>query len=215
MQKDLGDYRKSYEKKALLESDVGDNPLALFQQWFHEVEASQSTDEPNAMSLSTLGADGYPKTRVVLLKRFTHEGFIFYTNYQSEKGKAMEEHPEVCLSFFWPVLERQVIIKGRAERLAQNLSEGYFESRPRGSQLGAWASDQSQAVASREFLEERLKHFENEYEGKEVPKPPQWGGYLVRPVSLEFWQGRPNRLHDRLLFVLQEDFNWVIDRLAP
>lgn len=215
MQKDLGDYRKSYEKKALLESEVGDNPLALFQQWFHEVEASQSTDEPNAMSLSTLGADGYPKTRVVLLKRFTHEGFIFYTNYQSEKGKAMEEHPEVCLSFFWPVLERQVIIKGRAERLAQNLSEGYFESRPRGSQLGAWASDQSQAVASREFLEERLKHFENEYEGKEVPKPPQWGGYLVRPVSLEFWQGRPNRLHDRLLFVLQEDFNWVIDRLAP
>jgi len=215
MQKDLGDYRKSYEKKALLESEVGDNPLALFQQWFHEVEASQSADEPNAMSLSTLGADGYPKTRVVLLKRFTHEGFIFYTNYQSEKGKAMEEHPEVCLSFFWPVLERQVIIKGRAERLAQNLSEGYFESRPRGSQLGAWASDQSQAVAAPELLEERLKYCENEYEGKEVPKPPQWGGYLVRPVSLEFWQGRPNRLHDRLLFVLQEDFNWVIDRLAP
>jgi pyridoxamine 5'-phosphate oxidase len=215
MQKDLGNYRKSYEKKALLESEVGDNPLALFQQWFHEVEASESADEPNAMSLSTIGLDGYPKTRVVLLKRFTHEGFVFYSNYKSEKGKALEANPEVCLSFFWPVLERQVIIKGKAERLAQNLSEGYFESRPRGSQLGAWASDQSQAVASREYLEERLKHFESEYEGKEVPKPPHWGGYLVRPVSLEFWQGRPNRLHDRIRFVLQENFNWAIDRLAP
>lgn len=215
MQKDLGNYRKSYEKKALLESEVGDNPIALFQQWFHEVEASDSTDEPNAMSLSTLGLDGYPKTRVVLLKRFTHEGFVFYSNYQSEKGKAIEAHPEVCLSFFWPVLERQVIIKGKAERLAENLSEGYFESRPRGSQLGAWASDQSQTVPSREFLEERLEHFEKDYEGKEVPKPPHWGGYLVRPVSLEFWQGRPNRLHDRIRFELQEDFNWAIDRLAP
>lgn len=215
MQKDLGNYRKSYEKKALLESEVGDNPIALFQQWFHEVEASESTDEPNAMSLSTLGLDGYPKTRVVLLKRLTHEGFVFYSNYQSEKGKAIETHPEVCLSFFWPVLERQVIIKGKAERLAENLSEGYFESRPRGSQLGAWASDQSQKVPSREFLEERLEHFEKDYEGKDVPKPPHWGGYLVRPVSLEFWQGRPNRLHDRIRFELQEDFNWAIDRLAP
>lgn len=215
MQKDLGNYRKSYEKKALLESEVGDNPIALFQQWFHEVEASDSTDEPNAMSLSTLGLDGYPKTRVVLLKRLTHEGFVFYSNYQSEKGKAIETHPEVCLSFFWPVLERQVIIKGKAERLAENLSEGYFESRPRGSQLGAWASDQSQKVPSREFLEERLEHFEKDYEGKDVPKPPHWGGYLVRPVSLEFWQGRPNRLHDRIRFELQEDYNWAIDRLAP
>lgn len=215
MQKDLGNYRKSYEKKALLESEVGDNPIALFQQWFHEVEASESTDEPNAMSLSTLGLDGYPKTRVVLLKRLTHEGFVFYSNYQSEKGKAIETHPEVCLSFFWPVLERQVIIKGKAERLAENLSEGYFESRPRGSQLGAWASDQSQKVPSREFLEERLEHFEKDYEGKDVPKPPHWGGYLVRPVSLEFWQGRPNRLHDRIRFELQEDYNWAIDRLAP
>lgn len=215
MQKDLGNYRKSYEKKALLESEVGDNPIALFQQWFHEVEASESTDEPNAMSLSTLGRDGYPKTRVVLLKRFTHEGFVFYSNYQSEKGQAIEAHPEVCLSFFWPVLERQVIIKGKAERLAENLSEGYFESRPRGSQLGAWASDQSQTVPSREFLEERLERFEKDYEGKDVPKPPHWGGYLVRPISLEFWQGRPNRLHDRIRFELQEDFNWAIDRLAP
>ena len=215
MQKDLGNYRKSYEKKALLESEVGDNPIALFKQWFHEVEASESTDEPNAMSLSTLGLDGYPKTRVVLLKRFTHEGFVFYSNYQSEKGKAIEAHPEVCLSFFWPVLERQVIIKGKAERLAENLSEGYFESRPRGSQLGAWASDQSQTVPSRKFLEERLAHFEKDYEGKDVTKPPHWGGYLVRPVSIEFWQGRPNRLHDRIRFEIQEDFNWAIDRLAP
>ena len=215
MQKDLGNYRKSYEKKALLESEVGDNPMALFQQWFHEVEASESTDEPNAMSLSTLGEDGFPKTRVVLLKRFNEEGFVFFSNYQSEKGKSIAAHPEVCLSFFWPVLERQVIIKGKAEQLAVNLSEGYFESRPRGSQLGAWASDQSQAVPSREFLEERLQQFEEEYEGQEVPKPPHWGGYLVRPVSIEFWQGSPNRLHDRIRFRLEENYDWTVERLAP
>ena len=215
MQKDLGNYRKSYEKKALLESEVGDNPLVLFQQWFHEVEASESTDEPNAMSLSTVGEDGFPKTRVVLLKRFNEDGFIFFSNYQSEKGKSIAVHPEVCLSFFWPVLERQVIIKGKAEQLAVNLSEGYFESRPRGSQLGAWASDQSQAVPSREFLEERLQQFEEEYEGQEVPKPPHWGGYLVRPVSIEFWQGRPNRLHDRIRFSLEENYDWTVERLAP
>lgn len=215
MQKDLGNYRKSYEKKALLESEVGDNPLALFQQWFHEVEASESTDEPNAMSLSTVGEDGFPKTRVVLLKRFNEDGFIFFSNYQSEKGKSIAANPEVCLSFFWPVLERQVIIKGKAEQLAVNLSEGYFESRPRGSQLGAWASDQSQAVPSREFLEERLQQFEEEYEGQEVPKPPHWGGYLVRPVSIEFWQGRPNRLHDRIRFSLEENYDWTVERLAP
>ena len=215
MQKDLGHYRKSYEKKELLETEVGDNPMALFQRWFHEVESSESADEPNAMSLSTVGADGYPKTRVVLLKRFTFEGFVFYSNYESEKGKAIEAHPEVCLSFFWPVMERQVIIKGKAKKLAENLSDGYFESRPRGSQLGAWASDQSQSVPSREHLEKALNRVEEKYEGQFIPRPPHWGGYLVSPVSIEFWQGRPNRMHDRIRFELQADYSWKVDRLAP
>lgn len=215
MQKDLGNYRKSYEKKELLESEVGDNPMTLFQKWFHEVEAAEATDEPNAMSLSTMGEDGYPKTRVVLLKRFTHEGFIFYTNYQSEKGKAVLNHPQVCLSFFWSAMERQVIIKGSAEKLAENLSDGYFESRPKGSQLGAWASNQSEVVPSRAYLEESLEKLEQQYQGKEVPRPPHWGGFLIRPVSIEFWQGRPNRLHDRIRFELQADYHWKVERLAP
>ena len=215
MQKDLGNYRKSYEKKELLESEVGDNPMALFQKWFHEVEAAEAADEPNAMSLSTLGEDGYPKTRVVLLKRFTHEGFIFYTNYKSEKGKAVLSHPQVCLSFFWPAMERQIIIKGTAEKLAENLSDGYFESRPKGSQLGAWASNQSEVVPSRAYLEESLEKLEQQYQGKEIPRPPHWGGFLIRPISIEFWQGRPNRLHDRIRFELQADYHWKVERLAP
>ncbi|WP_127136999.1 pyridoxamine 5'-phosphate oxidase [Flagellimonas oceanensis] len=215
MQKDLGDYRKSYEKSELTEASVKENPMEQFQKWFHEVEASDGVDEPNAMTVSTLGLDGFPKSRVVLMKKFTFEGFIFYTNYQSEKGKAIEANPSVCLSFFWPNMERQVIIKGTAEKIAENLSDGYFESRPHGSQLGAVVSEQSEVVPSREHLEVKLKELEQKYEGKEVPRPEHWGGYLVRPVSIEFWQGRPNRLHDRLRFSLQEDYDWKIERLAP
>ncbi len=215
MQKDLGDYRKIYDKKELKESEVPDNPIQLFGQWFHEVEAGGSADEPNAMSISTLGLDGYPKSRMVLLKGYTHEGFIFFTNYLSEKGEAIAADPRVCLSFYWQVLERQVIIKGRAEKLPENLSDGYFESRPEGSKLGAIVSDQSRVIPSRDFLEDALKAAEEEYRGREVPRPDYWGGYLVRPESLEFWQGRPNRLHDRLLYTLQEDWNWKLERLAP
>ncbi|MBO0340077.1 MAG: pyridoxamine 5'-phosphate oxidase [Bacteroidota bacterium] len=215
MQKDLGDYRKSYEKSELTEASVKENPLEQFQKWFHEVEAANGVDEPNAMTVSTIGLDGFPKSRVVLMKKFTYEGFIFYTNYQSEKGKAIEANPSVCLSFFWPNMERQVIIKGKAEKIAENLSDGYFESRPHGSQLGAVVSDQSEVVPSRDYLEEKLKELEQQYEDKEVPRPEYWGGYLVRPISIEFWQGRPNRLHDRIRYSLQDDLDWKIERLAP
>lgn len=215
MQKDLGDYRKSYEKSELTEASVKENPLEQFQKWFHEVEAANGVDEPNAMTVSTIGLDGFPKSRVVLMKKFTYEGFIFYTNYQSEKGKAIEADPSVCLSFFWPNMERQVIIKGKAEKIAENLSDGYFESRPHGSQLGAVVSDQSEVVPSRDYLENKLKELEQQYEDKEVPRPEYWGGYLVRPISIEFWQGRPNRLHDRIRYSLQDDLDWKIERLAP
>ena len=215
MQKDLGDYRKTYEKSELTEASIKENPLEQFQKWFYEVEASEGVDEPNAMTISTIGLDGFPKSRVVLMKKFTFEGFIFYSNYQSEKGRAIAANPSGCLSFFWPNMERQVIIKGTAEKIAENLSDGYFESRPHGSKLGAIVSDQSKVVPSREYLEDKLKQLEQKYESKEVPRPEHWGGYLVRPISMEFWQGRPNRLHDRIRYSLQEDFDWKIERLAP
>ena len=215
MQKDLSNYRKSYQKSELLEDAISDNPMEVFQKWFHEVEATDGVDEPNAMTVSTIGLDGYPKSRVVLMKKFTFEGFIFYTNYLSEKGKAIANNPNVCLAFFWPNLERQVLIKGKAEKLATNLSDGYFESRPRGSQLGALVSAQSEPIKSRKALEERLIALEKELENKEIERPKHWGGYLVRPVSIEFWQGRPNRLHDRIRFSLQEDLDWKIERLQP
>ncbi|WP_127019875.1 pyridoxamine 5'-phosphate oxidase [Flagellimonas beolgyonensis] len=215
MQKDLGNYRKSYEKSELMEDSIKENPMEQFQKWFYEVEASEGVDEPNAMTIATIGLDGFPKNRVVLMKKFTFEGFIFYTNYQSEKGKAIANNPSVCLSFFWPNMERQVIIKGKAEKLAENLSDGYFESRPVGSQLGAIVSNQSEVIPSRELLEQELKKLEKTYEGKSIERPDYWGGFLVRPISLEFWQGRPNRLHDRIRYTLQEDFDWKIERLAP
>ena len=215
MEKDLSNYRKSYRKSDLREDSIGDNPMQLFQQWFYEVEATDGIEEPNAMTVATLGLDGFPKSRVVLLKKYTFEGFIFYSNYKSEKGLAIARDPRICLSFFWPVLERQVIIKGKAEILAENLSDGYFESRPDGSKLGAIVSQQSQVIPSREFLETALNKLEKEYKGKEIPRPGFWGGYLVRPSSMEFWQGRPNRLHDRIRYTLSEDYKWKIERLAP
>lgn len=215
MEKDLSNYRKSYEKGELLLDNVPENPIELFRNWFVEVDTHFEVDETNAMTISTFGLDGYPKNRVVLLKKYTHEGFIFYTNYDSEKGKAIAQNPNVCLSFFWHAAERQIIIKGKAEKVSENLSDGYFESRPRGSQLGAVVSNQSEIVKDRAELESKLKDLESQLEGKEIERPKNWGGYIIKPVALEFWQGRPNRLHDRIRYQLQEDYNWKIDRLAP
>ncbi|GGW33113.1 pyridoxamine 5'-phosphate oxidase [Arenibacter certesii] len=215
MQQDLGSYRRSYEKSELTESSISDNPMELFQKWFYEVEASEGIDEPNAMTVSNIGKDGYPKSRVVLLKKFTSDGFIFYTNYESEKGKAISANSKVCISFFWPNMERQVIIKGDAEKIAENLSDGYFESRPEGSKLGAIVSRQSEVIPNREYLESKLKELEKAYADKEIERPSFWGGFIVKPVSIEFWQGRPNRLHDRIRYSMHDNYDWKIERLAP
>lgn len=215
MSKDLSNYRKSYEKQELIETTCPENPMELFQKWFLQADASDTVEETNAVTVSTIGKDGFPKNRVVLLKKYTWEGFIFYTNYNSEKGKAIQENNHVCLSFFWPALEQQIIIKGKAEKIAENLSDGYFESRPDGSKLGAWASKQSEVVESRDALDKSLKTYQQQFEGKEIPRPDHWGGFIVKPVSIEFWQGRPNRMHDRIRYTLLADFSWKLERLAP
>lgn len=215
MEGDLSNYRKAYEKDELRKFSTSDNPMELFQKWFYEADSFEGIHEANAMNVATTGLDGYPKNRVVLLKKFTWEGFIFYTNYESEKGKAIEKDPRLCLSFFWPEMERQIIIKGDAEKISPNLSDGYFESRPEGSKLGSWASDQSQVIDSRTTMDEKLKAFEAKFKNQEIPRPPFWGGYLVRPVSMEFWQGRPNRMHDRIRYTLQPDYDWKKERLQP
>jgi pyridoxamine 5'-phosphate oxidase len=215
MKQNLHDYRKSYEKAALVRDNLDENPLQQFRKWFHEVDDSDGIDEANAMSISTIGKDGFPKTRVVLLKSYNEEGFVFYTNYDSEKGKAILANPNVCLSFFWPITERQVIIKGRTEKVPAEVSDNYFSSRPLGSQLGAMASNQSRVIENRQVLEDELSALEEKYRNQEPKRPENWGGFLVRPISIEFWQGRPNRLHDRFLFSLTDDYDWKIERLAP
>lgn len=212
--KDLSDYRKSYEKSELLENTIPDDAIQLFHNWFYEAE-EQENGEVNAMTISSIGLDGFPKSRVVLLKKFNEEGFIFYTNYNSEKGKAILQHPNVCISFFWPILERQVIIKGIAEKTTSQVSDTYFNSRPEGSKLGAIVSNQSEVIPSRVFLDEKLKNLEKEVLGSEIKRPENWGGFLVKPVEVEFWQGRANRLHDRIRYKLEADFSWKIDRLSP
>jgi pyridoxamine 5'-phosphate oxidase len=212
---DLSNYRKSYEKSELLEVNIPEDPINLFHLWFHEVEDFGGVEEVNAMTVSTIGLDGFPKSRVVLLKKYNEEGFIFYTNYNSEKGKAIENNPNVCLSFFWHSLERQVIIKGKAKKVAENLSDGYFDSRPEGSKLGAIVSNQSEVIPSRNFLDEKLKQLELDLHNTVILRPQYWGGYIVEPLEMEFWQGRPNRLHDRIRYRIQDDFIWKIDRLSP
>ncbi|WP_309641421.1 pyridoxamine 5'-phosphate oxidase [Flavobacterium sp.] len=212
---DLSNYRKSYEKSELLESTIPEDPINLFHRWFHEVTEFGGVDEVNAMTVATIGLDGFPKSRVVLLKKYDENGFIFYTNYHSEKGKAILQNPNVCLSFFWHSLERQVIIKGIAEKTSENVSDNYFATRPDGSKLGAIVSNQSEVIPDRTFIENQLKALEKASEGKEILRPKNWGGFLIRPIEVEFWQGRPNRLHDRIRYALQDDFSWFINRLAP
>lgn len=211
----LHDKRKVYDKSQLLENQLKENPIELFRDWFLEAEENPGVSEANAMAISTVEEDGCPRTRMVLLKAYTWEGFIFYTNYNSKKGKAIEKNNKACLHFFWPSLERQIIIKAELEKVAENLSDGYFHSRPKGSQLGAVVSPQSSVIPDREYLENKLSELEKEYEGKEIPRPENWGGYMAKPYEIEFWQGRPNRLHDRIIYELQEDFDWKVSRLAP
>lgn len=215
MNQDLGNYRKSYEKSELIESEIPEDPINLFHKWFYEVQDFGGVDEVNAMTVSTIGLDGFPRARVVLLKKFNEEGFVFYTNYDSQKGKSIVENPNICLSFFWSSLERQVIIKGIAEKTSPDLSDNYFASRPDGSKLGAIVSPQSEVIPNRVFLENKLKDLEIQFQGKEILRPENWGGFLVRPIEVEFWQGRPNRLHDRIRYTYQEDYSWSIKRLAP
>ncbi|WP_267401833.1 MULTISPECIES: pyridoxamine 5'-phosphate oxidase [unclassified Chryseobacterium] len=210
----LHDKRKVYDKSQLIESEIKQNPIEQFRDWFLEASENPNIYEANAMAISTVEEDGCPRTRMVLLKAYTHEGFIFYTNYDSKKGKAIEKNHTACLHFFWPNLERQIIIKANLDRIAENLSDGYFHSRPKGSQLGAAVSPQSQVIPNKEFLEERLKELEKKYENSEVPRPENWGGYIAKPYEIEFWQGRPNRLHDRIVYTL-DDLDWKISRLAP
>lgn len=175
--KDLSNYRKSYEKSELLENQIPEDPINLFHKWFYEAEDLNAAEEVNAMTVSTIGSDGFPKSRVVLLKKFNEEGFVFYTNYQSEKGKAIVQNPNVCLSFFWPTVERQIIIKGTAEQTTAQISDNYFASRPDGSKLGAIVSPQSDVIPNREFLAENLKELEKEWAGKEILRPNHWGGF--------------------------------------
>mgnify|MGYP003584239096 FL=1 len=209
----LHDKRKIYEKSQLIENEIKENPIEQFRDWFLEASANPTVSEANAMAISTLEDDGCPRTRMVLLKEYTYEGFVFYTNYDSRKGKAIAKTHKACLHFFWPGLERQIIIKANLEKIAENLSDGYFHSRPKGSQLGAAVSPQSEVIPNKEFLEIKLKELEAKFENSEVPRPENWGGYIAKPYEIEFWQGRPNRLHDRIIYSLK-DVDWEISRLA-
>ena len=202
------------EYPALNEEDADPNPFTQFDNWFKEAEAAVPI-LPNAMTLSTATKDGAPSARVVLLKDFDHQGFVFYTNYQSQKSRELDENPIATLSFYWAEPARQVRITGKAARTSRSESEAYFHTRPIDSQLGAWASNQSEVISSRAVLERRMEELFKEYEGKRIPLPPYWGGYRVAPFVFEFWQNRPSRLHDRLRYRLGSEGEWVIERLAP
>jgi pyridoxamine 5'-phosphate oxidase len=206
--------RKEYTRAGLKESEADPNPIEQFRTWFDEVLTS-NLHEPNAMVLATATLDGHPSARIVLLKGFDERGFVFYTNYEGRKGEELETNPRCALLFYWGELERQVRVEGRVRRVPDKESDAYFAGRPRGSQLGAWASEQSRPVGDRGALEHRLRELEAEYEGREVPRPPFWGGYRVEPETIEFWQGRENRLHDRLVYLRSEDGGWRRGRLQP
>lgn len=186
------------------------NPIQHFQQWFYEIDKAYPEDEVNAMLLSTIGIDGFPKSRIVLLKRFTWEGFIFFTNYNSEKGKAIAKHNKVSIAFNWAAAKKEVIIEGEAKKIANNLSEGYFESRPKGSKLGAWASNQSEVVSSRKVLEKQLKEYEIKFQNQDIPKPKHWGGYLIIPNRFEFIEHNlKEKFNNITTYKLQSDYNWT------
>jgi len=209
-----GDIRKEYTRKALMESDMATDPIAQFDVWWQEAVEAKIM-EVNAMTLATASADGIPSARTVLMKGFSEKGFIFFTNYNSFKGQQLSENPKACLLFFWKEIERQVRITGIVEKLSGDESNAYFQSRPRASQVGAVASPQSEVIESRQWLDEKYKEVFQQFENTTVQRPSHWGGYIVTPVIIEFWQGRPGRLHDRILYTLLDDGNWKIERLAP
>ena len=214
MGRKVADLRREYTRAGLHESDLDPDPVEQFRRWFEEALAAD-LHEPNAVTLATATPDGKPSARTLLLKGFDERGFVFYTNYEGRKGRELEENPRCALLLYWGELERQVRVEGRAERVPAEESDAYFASRPRGSRLGAWASTQSREVGGRGVLEDRLRGLEAEYEGREVPRPPFWGGYRVEPKEFEFWQGRENRLHDRLVYRRAGDGGWRISRLQP
>lgn len=210
---DIAGMRRSYTLAGFSEQDAHTSPFIQFRLWFEEAKAAQIL-EPNAMTLATMGANATPEARIVLLKDMDERGFVFYTNYESAKAQAMAANPRVSLLFFWGELERQVRITGSIEKVSREESDAYFQLRPRESRIGAWVSKQSSVIESRAALEQRFAELTREFEGKDIPLPPFWGGYRVQPETIEFWQGRVGRLHDRLLYE-HKGATWVISRLSP
>ncbi len=209
----ISKFREEYGIKSLTKANVDPNPMAQFQQWFDQALSAQ-LPEPNAMTLATVDQNNQPSIRVVLLKGIQPHGLIFYTNYQSRKARDLKAQPQAALNFFWQPLERQVRFEGKVEKLSADASSQYFQSRPRGSQIGAWVSPQSEPIGNREFLKAKLAQYETQFEDQEIPRPEHWGGYLLVPQVVEFWQGGAHRLHDRLQYQYQEG-RWLITRLAP
>jgi pyridoxamine 5'-phosphate oxidase len=210
----VGDLRQSYDRGFLLEHEVNPNPILQFQAWLQDAVAAQIL-EPNAMTLATVTAEGKPSARIVLLKDFDERGFVFYTNFQSRKGQELNQTPTAALVFWWDKLERQIRIEGSITKVSEAEADEYFQSRPKGSRLGAWVSHQSQIIEGREGLEHRLSVLEQEYDDRPIPRPANWGGYRLAPNTFEFWQGRPNRLHDRLCYRQKNSTGWTIERLSP
>ncbi|MSU67636.1 MAG: pyridoxamine 5'-phosphate oxidase [Opitutia bacterium] len=210
----LADLRKDYSLAGLAEKDLARDPFRQFEKWFQEAEAAK-IPEPNAMTLATATREGRPSARTVLLKGLDGRGFVFYSNYESRKGRELEANPHVTLVFPWIAIERQVLIEGTATKIAREESEAYFHTRPRASQLGAWVAQQSAVITGRAVLEDTMKALEKKYAGQEVPLPANWGGWRVAPETVEFWQGRRSRLHDRLRFRRGKDGEWSVERLAP
>lgn len=214
MKNKIADLRKEYSQQSLLEKDIELNPVKQFQKWWNDVLAA-NIEEANAMTLATASMEAVPSARIVLMKDFSDKGFVFFSNYNSFKGQQLSENPKACLVFFWKELERQVRITGLVFKLPAKESDEYFNSRPEASRVGAWASPQSQVIESRNWLDDQFHQFENKMKEGNIQRPSHWGGYIVKPVIIEFWQGKPSRLHDRIQYTLLEDGSWKVERLAP
>jgi pyridoxamine 5'-phosphate oxidase len=214
MNSSIADLRQEYSSQSLLENDVASDPITQFDKWWQQAIASELV-EPNAMTLATASSDGMPSARIVLLKGFDKKGFVFFTNYKSYKAMQLDENPKACLVFFWKELERQVRIVGLVKKINEKDSDEYFHSRPIGSQVGAWASPQSQVIKDRNWLDNHYLEIASQFKEEDIERPLHWGGYVVQPVIVEFWQGRPSRLHDRIQYTLEENGQWRIERLAP